>query len=430
MYISLKHGSSDEVEQVNLTKNGEYFMVSFPNNAFQVIQRRDDQFGTNTNEILINFSHEKYSAEDTTLKEVSKKLNETHSKGPTPKPTPEHTGDQVSVHFYFVNIPASAKNPFKLSIDGHLKHFITESMPLNKPEHLLVKVDTPTIARALTIEVKVEIKDCGIEAVQKFNITDNGSYIQIALINDGENVKVLQRKDNNFPALPISKKLGGTVHATPNATSSHVETSSQFKTSTTSAAPETNSSQGNTTDVTFYARGVDASLLKPFEVKVNGTTIYKCAQPMNINQMAVISGKIPKLSKGNQVVKVQFCCPKQQFDCVEEEFDLTANGTHILFEITKSSDLSYEANVEQQFHAFPSLGPEPAKVVNTSEKKGLGALSSLVQKTQNLSVSNTTNASTSTSSSLADLEKLAELKAKGILTEEEFQAKKKQILGL
>ena len=31
---------------------------------------------------------------------------------------------------------------------------------------------------------------------------------------------------------------------------------------------------------------------------------------------------------------------------------------------------------------------------------------------------------------LEDLEKLAELKEKGIITEEEFQAKKKQILGL
>ncbi len=33
-------------------------------------------------------------------------------------------------------------------------------------------------------------------------------------------------------------------------------------------------------------------------------------------------------------------------------------------------------------------------------------------------------------SDLNDLEKLAELKSKGIITEEEFQAKKKQILGL
>ncbi len=41
--------------------------------------------------------------------------------------------------------------------------------------------------------------------------------------------------------------------------------------------------------------------------------------------------------------------------------------------------------------------------------------------------------STSNSSggnSLDDLEKLAELRKKGILTEEEFQAKKRQILGL
>jgi Short C-terminal domain len=34
------------------------------------------------------------------------------------------------------------------------------------------------------------------------------------------------------------------------------------------------------------------------------------------------------------------------------------------------------------------------------------------------------------SQTIADLERLAELKQRGILTEEEFQAKKKQLLGL
>ena len=40
------------------------------------------------------------------------------------------------------------------------------------------------------------------------------------------------------------------------------------------------------------------------------------------------------------------------------------------------------------------------------------------------------NKSTAKSSELDELEKLAELKEKGIITEEEFNAKKKQILGL
>jgi hypothetical protein len=40
------------------------------------------------------------------------------------------------------------------------------------------------------------------------------------------------------------------------------------------------------------------------------------------------------------------------------------------------------------------------------------------------------NKPTAKSSGLDDLEKLAELKEKGIITEEEFNAKKKQILGL
>jgi hypothetical protein len=38
-------------------------------------------------------------------------------------------------------------------------------------------------------------------------------------------------------------------------------------------------------------------------------------------------------------------------------------------------------------------------------------------------------AKTKSNSSLANLEKLAELKTKGILSEEEFQAKKKELLG-
>lgn len=51
--------------------------------------------------------------------------------------------------------------------------------------------------------------------------------------------------------------------------------------------------------------------------------------------------------------------------------------------------------------------------------------------------SNTTNinissiiSNDSTNNSLADIEKLAELKDKGIITEEEFQKKKKQLLGI
>ena len=46
------------------------------------------------------------------------------------------------------------------------------------------------------------------------------------------------------------------------------------------------------------------------------------------------------------------------------------------------------------------------------------------------SESNNTSNKTSSGDEIAQLEKLASLKAKGIITEEEFAAKKKQILGL
>ncbi|HLP51002.1 MAG TPA: PH domain-containing protein [Chitinophagales bacterium] len=62
-------------------------------------------------------------------------------------------------------------------------------------------------------------------------------------------------------------------------------------------------------------------------------------------------------------------------------------------------------------------------------RDGMQQLASKIKEIQNAASANNTGSS-GTSTAVNDLEKLAELKAKGILTEEEFAAKKKQLLGL
>lgn len=71
---------------------------------------------------------------------------------------------------------------------------------------------------------------------------------------------------------------------------------------------------------------------------------------------------------------------------------------------------------------------ENTVMFNVYQKKEFEAIKEAIEKRIDDIHSQAT--SPSSSSSLSDLEKLAELKDKGIITEEEFQAKKKQILGI
>ena len=61
------------------------------------------------------------------------------------------------------------------------------------------------------------------------------------------------------------------------------------------------------------------------------------------------------------------------------------------------------------------------KIQMEPTRQGVAKLRQLITNYQNMG-QNTSN--------IGDLEKLAELRDKGVVTEEEFQAKKKQILGL
>ncbi|MBP6731491.1 MAG: SHOCT domain-containing protein [Chitinophagales bacterium] len=62
-------------------------------------------------------------------------------------------------------------------------------------------------------------------------------------------------------------------------------------------------------------------------------------------------------------------------------------------------------------------------------RDGMQQVVNKIKEVQN-ALNTSAPASSGTSTAINDLEKLAELKAKGILTEEEFAAKKKQLLGL
>ena len=94
------------------------------------------------------------------------------------------------------------------------------------------------------------------------------------------------------------------------------------------------------------------------------------------------------------------------------------------FDIKKITSLNLESNLTSKLTVQSSSD----KVVVTSLRKEVAQ--EIVSKIKELQFSPSTTFTAASQHGLNDLEKLAELKAKGIITEEEFTLKKKQILGI
>lgn len=117
---------------------------------------------------------------------------------------------------------------------------------------------------------------------------------------------------------------------------------------------------------------------------------------------------------------------------------LTADaiGTNVGFNTpTTKETVNAELNTKVNQYRSASTTTPSTSTTTTVKPTAKSALSGLVKASQTkeataASTTSTTTQPSNTSNALDDLEKLADLKAKGILTEEEFQAKKKQILGL
>jgi len=85
--------------------------------------------------------------------------------------------------------------------------------------------------------------------------------------------------------------------------------------------------------------------------------------------------------------------------------------------------LTLKGGSETKSGLFESIKDENSINFRNGQNKNFEEAKRLIEEKIN-------NASVSENNNLNELEKLAELKEKGIITEEEFNAKKKQILGL
>lgn len=93
----------------------------------------------------------------------------------------------------------------------------------------------------------------------------------------------------------------------------------------------------------------------------------------------------------------------------------------------------FTGSQESKGRMFDAAKDENSIVFNTWQKKEFHTIKKLIderrQELENLKYQNNTTAS-QPNHSPSDLEKFAELRDKGIITSEEFEAKKKQILNL
>lgn len=104
----------------------------------------------------------------------------------------------TTLYFHLANIPASKQEPFHVNAEAKILVMLTEAQPLNKIETHEAKILNPKIAEQHVVNLRIKITACDIDVKQAFNLTERGNHILIAMINDGENIKILQSKNDKF----------------------------------------------------------------------------------------------------------------------------------------------------------------------------------------------------------------------------------------
>lgn len=170
--------------------------------------------------------------------------------------------------------------------------------------------------------------------------------------------------------------------------------------------------------VYFHLAGINATEQKPFEIYVNGQQIYKQTQDLG-DRMAIVTGRLPNVDDLRVTVKAV-----SLLDGLEEESEVNVSkyGNYIKLEV--SSDRSVIDITQSKNAEFDN-----ATIVDS--KKMPKSIPKVTPSTTSTTTTAKPAASTGGSEDYLDvLKKLGELRKAGILTEEEFQAKKKQVLGL
>jgi hypothetical protein len=185
----------------------------------------------------------------------------------------------------------------------------------------------------------------------------------------------------------------------------------------------------DTTKLNIYVKNMAASFVKPFELYVED--VFVCKETNTIHDK-VFTVEVPKSSFHN--VKLRIVIKERNIDSVQS-FDLS-HGAYILLtyetpndkqiKITQRTNASFG---EKQIFSTPSPRATHSAgfTINpvTGEKKYTTSSGSGAART-------TSSQPTSAGSkyTVDDLEKLADLRNKGLITEEEFSQLKKQILGV
>jgi hypothetical protein len=281
------------------------------------------------------------------------------------------------------NIPASSDQPLTLLLNRtNVMYSRTEDIPASKS--VVVKGNIPNQGGDLIVTLTIKIPALGIDSDQEFNLTQHGAFVLLGLDpHDNKSLVIKQQLTDDFPEPePIMR-----------------------------AVPQTSNKPQGTSDIFIIFAGIPASEEQPFEIYINDTVAHKATQDMGQYQKGMIKGQVPKSKRSNDmsspdheilfIVKV----PKSNIPDVSLNLNLTQDGPYVMITIDNG-----QIDVTQS---------------HTDESDNLGKPKS------HISLPSTTKKEPKKLSDddLIYLKKLAELKQAGILTEEEFNKKKNDILG-
>lgn len=297
--------------------------------------------------------------------------------------------DDVTLTVYVNNIPATKNDPFTIFINDDEFFKTNEEIPKTRTTVLKASFDKPKPGDDLIVEVRFKIDAKDVDTKQQFNLTKNGTFLYFAIeqVGDAERIQMkLQHKDT----------FG------PNTSSSN------------EPSIKGGSSKDGTVSVFFHLANINASEEKPFELFVNGQQIYKQTQSLG-ERTAIVTGKIPHSGGADLKITVRAV---SKLDGLEEEADVNVSkyGNYLKLEV--SDDHSVIDFTQADNDNFDNATTVDTKKMPTKP---------VATKT---APATTTTASGGSEDYLDVLKKLGDLRNAGILTEEEFQAKKKKILGL
>jgi hypothetical protein len=299
-------------------------------------------------------------------------------------PVQSNTGAQsVMLTVFLNNIPASISHPLTVLLNrNNVMYTRSEDIPSGKS--VVVKGSIPTQPGSdLVVTLTIKIPSVGIDSDQEFNLTQHGAFVLLGLDpNDNKSLVIKQQNTEDFP--------------TPEPV---VQQSQQ------------NRPQG-ITDIFIYFAGIPAGEHQPFEIFINDVAAHKATQDMGQYQKGMIKGQVPKSKRSNApsssdheilfTVKV----PKLGVPDVVQRLNLTRDGSYVMV-----SAVGSRINVVQS---------------HTDESDSMGKPSTTVS----IPTGVTKEPKKLTDEDLMYLKKLSDLKNMGILTEEEFNKKKNEIIGL